>query len=1575
MAAQQAYYQQQMAMAQKGPLQPGQTIKLTQYTVTVERYLSQGGFAHVYLVRTSTPVMGTTQHVLKRMAVADVATLAEVKKEVDIMRLLRGHPNIVHLLDSASRPLPNGQHEVYILMEFCQGGGIIDMMNRRLRERLTEKDILQIFVDVCEAVACMHSLQPALLHRDLKVENILQASDTSFKLCDFGSAAPSKPKPPSTMEEIKLLEADLNRSTTLQYRAPEMVDVYLRRPIDEKSDVWALGVLLYKLCYYTTPFEAHGPLAILHVQYSIPGYPVYSKELNALIGCMLRELGVQRPSVFEILNVVHRMRGTKSAFNYTRPQIPAQIQSPPQPSQDQLIQVARNGAQPQAPSAREKQLREQKEALDAMGMRRGRPDASPSPVPPHSSSHAQHPSSHAQHHPPSHAQQASSPLPSRQPLPPLTRSRPSKSGSEKASRSRQQTHEASASPRKSVPSTPRGATPTTPRVAPSTPSTPRASKASAVPIQTQTQTQTPTQSHSHSQIQSQSQSQAQAQSQSQTHAQTPKTPSTPSAQRISTNVPGRTGPVSPRKSSASGTTAPLVPASPRKSTGKQPPVGGVKLPGVGGATAAVGRSAGTGGGGSGGVKQTTTGVKQTTTGVKQTTTGGGIKPIGTGSGLKPTGTGSAGLKAMGTGTGAGAGAGAGAGSGMKPMGTGSAVKPTGTGSGMRPTVTGSGLRPTGTGSGLRPIGTGANGVKGLNTGDALRSPTTTDFFNDPSWKHVDSPEKEKDIWGGEGVSSLQAAKFDGFADSFDAPTGKARPLSQLGMNPAGGSGGGHHQTSSHSHHQPTSTHSHHQQTTTHLASSNSLSPPSLQQPKSRTSAARDAFEGLGIPSAPSPALSLRELAARSPNPSPGIPVHNGHGVSPVPFTRSPHPLATGATTGTGTLTTHATAGSATSGTKGGTGAKASAMALSAEERFPSIEDLDAAGVWGPASTAATTTAAASAGGATTQQPPKLPPRPRETAQSHMTGPNSFGLKAPVQASGARSQQVTGTAMKDSERGGASAGGAGGAGIVGGRALPVPPGQVPGPGLLRKTSGGVKRTGSMESGRESSRREDMSVRRGEDTPTRRGEDTPTRAGSPAKPRPTSIIQTTPKPTAKPPRTQSQTVRPDWLTGDFLEAAAAMGISVPDSPSKRSSAILSSGGAGTRYQAPLKSPTHSSTPLKSPVHTTVPLKSPVHTTAPLKTSAEKLGRTAAAASGRATPDRLSDLLGNSGRQTSMTESSNDEGPEDPVSHYGRSKLERRGAVTRSSPERKSRSSTMDVPITTVPSGGSSAHRRQPSEQPSKPARTPSTTSTASHPPTSGNRHRRPQSMFIQPGSATLSPPTDANAPTKRSVRRGSISDMVSKYEAMAVEEPGTPAPAPGVQQRPSIAPKPVGLRAPSSKVERERERAKSPEPAPRSPSRAEATRPRSPSRGERERPRSPSRTERERPRSPSRAEQELPSTTASTSVFNRENRVRQSPTEMMREVPIQDGNARGGRPPSPTKLTHPVVQPQPARAAGSRGLHTLTPQHTKEEAPPVRAPSPPASPDKPYQGVGRLIDQWQKKAGAEPARPLGPRVGRR
>ncbi|KAF9270679.1 hypothetical protein L218DRAFT_889328 [Marasmius fiardii PR-910] len=330
-------YQQQ----NKGTLVPGQTISVNKYTVQVERYLSQGGFAHVYLVRTATPVYNTTHHVLKRIAVHNEAMLTDVKKEVDIMRLLKGHPNIVHLIDAAWHRMSNGLYEVFILMEFCPGGGIIDMMNRRLRERLTEAEILQIFVDVCEGVAYMHNSRPPLLHRDLKVENILQASPTSFKLCDFGSATTVASRLPQTVQEFRALEDDLNQHTTMQYRAPEMIDVHMRRPVDEKSDVWALGVLLYKLCYYTTPFEEHGPLAILNVQYKTPPYPVYSSHMKDLIASMLREHGTQRPTVFEVLNQVHRLRGTKSQFQYNiptpKPLSPRQSTFKPSPPSNNIV--------------------------------------------------------------------------------------------------------------------------------------------------------------------------------------------------------------------------------------------------------------------------------------------------------------------------------------------------------------------------------------------------------------------------------------------------------------------------------------------------------------------------------------------------------------------------------------------------------------------------------------------------------------------------------------------------------------------------------------------------------------------------------------------------------------------------------------------------------------------------------------------------------------------------------------------------------------------------------------------------------------------------------------------------------------------------------------------------------------------------------------------------------------------------------------------------------------------------------------------------------------------------------------
>ena len=78
------------------------------------------------------------------------------------------------------------------------------------------------------------------------MENVLRDHNNTFKLCDFGSCTVNitKPDTPRTWRELQLLEEDLQKHTTLQYRAPEMVDVYQKRPIDEKS-----GKYLAHICY------------------------------------------------------------------------------------------------------------------------------------------------------------------------------------------------------------------------------------------------------------------------------------------------------------------------------------------------------------------------------------------------------------------------------------------------------------------------------------------------------------------------------------------------------------------------------------------------------------------------------------------------------------------------------------------------------------------------------------------------------------------------------------------------------------------------------------------------------------------------------------------------------------------------------------------------------------------------------------------------------------------------------------------------------------------------------------------------------------------------------------------------------------------------------------------------------------------------------------------------------------------------------------------------------------------------------------------------------------------------------
>ncbi|ORY97185.1 kinase-like domain-containing protein [Syncephalastrum racemosum] len=290
-----------------GAMPNGSHVQVQKYTVITHNFIAEGGFAHVYLAR----IEGKSGYVvLKRVAVPDTERLQTVEKEITFMRRLGDHKNIVRYYASRIDPLPSGGFEAFILMEYCPGGGVIDLMNRRLQQRLTEPEVLKIFSDVCEALAYMHYCNPPVLHRDLKVENILILSHDQFKLCDFGSAALSRGDyVPKTLQDVQKTEDDIQRHTTLQYRAPEMIDIYQRKPINEKADIWALGVLLYKLCYYTTPFEEQGQLAILNARYSFPSQPIFSESIQRLISWLLQEDQTKRPTIYQVVRTVCQMRG------------------------------------------------------------------------------------------------------------------------------------------------------------------------------------------------------------------------------------------------------------------------------------------------------------------------------------------------------------------------------------------------------------------------------------------------------------------------------------------------------------------------------------------------------------------------------------------------------------------------------------------------------------------------------------------------------------------------------------------------------------------------------------------------------------------------------------------------------------------------------------------------------------------------------------------------------------------------------------------------------------------------------------------------------------------------------------------------------------------------------------------------------------------------------------------------------------------------------------------------------------------------------------------------------------------
>lgn len=154
--------------------------------------------------------------------------IADLKTEVQNLQKV-DHPNIVKYYDTYE-----DMRHVYLVMEYCPGGELIDRIIKK--GRFTEKEAAGILSKLIKAV--IHCHQMNICHRDIKPENIMYGQDDEVKLIDFGLSQDTKGK---VMREL---------AGTPFYMAPEVINGKYGR----KCDYWSLGILLYQLISGMYPF-------------------------------------------------------------------------------------------------------------------------------------------------------------------------------------------------------------------------------------------------------------------------------------------------------------------------------------------------------------------------------------------------------------------------------------------------------------------------------------------------------------------------------------------------------------------------------------------------------------------------------------------------------------------------------------------------------------------------------------------------------------------------------------------------------------------------------------------------------------------------------------------------------------------------------------------------------------------------------------------------------------------------------------------------------------------------------------------------------------------------------------------------------------------------------------------------------------------------------------------------------------------------------------------------------------------------------------------------------------------------
>lgn len=266
----------------------GQFVEIGNMKLRVKKVIAEGGFAFVFVAQ---DVSSGTEYALKRLMAADEQANKNIIQEISILKKLSGHTNVIKYIAASfidKSKTSHGMSEYLLLTDLCTGGSLMEALQSK-GQAFPLPTILRVFYQMCRAVQHMHAQVPPIAHRDLKLENFLISNEGTIKLCDFGSATTDvyTPNPSWSANQRNMLEENLAQFTTPMYRAPELLDTWDNRKIDHSVDIWALGCILYTLCFMQHPFEDSAKLAILNGNYNLnPNDQRYKCFHEIISGCL-----------------------------------------------------------------------------------------------------------------------------------------------------------------------------------------------------------------------------------------------------------------------------------------------------------------------------------------------------------------------------------------------------------------------------------------------------------------------------------------------------------------------------------------------------------------------------------------------------------------------------------------------------------------------------------------------------------------------------------------------------------------------------------------------------------------------------------------------------------------------------------------------------------------------------------------------------------------------------------------------------------------------------------------------------------------------------------------------------------------------------------------------------------------------------------------------------------------------------------------------------------------------------------------------------------------------------------------